>query len=573
MLSTSPKLEYQSLTHIMKSSLLNIKLKGYEDLVKMAEMPFSQLVTPFGEDANDVIKNTRKKFPTVIANNCTDNCIKVNAVLNSLTPEQHDVLCNIYTQLANEDGSLTCIDAPPGTGKTFLISCLLTTYKNKSTYLVYTNKLKELMSRLYFNGRSENCCKFLMSMLDINYFKAKNLWNLKEHTLEEKCKEIEMLAEKTKPDSDLYILDEDSVVSPFFIFFMYCLYKIKKVHVVFIGDKFQQISINASKYHNRVNFDLIQHFSKVYTLHTKVRQMNDAKFIERLDKFVNMFEVGCTNKMTFDKKYIIYNMFEDNFHMKENFDAMYFAQYHVELKKRNGRYENYLKEKNIPYTKAYFHTSKNVVMDKLNLRKFNTHINLIIGNFYVFAPDRTRTFIVRLLEIGNNNLKVMNMDLDREQIVRRKVLSPSFVSEQLLTHLQNLGHGGLVQYPLKPMISTYHAAQGLTIQQTLIELNLDCSTLNSFYVGITRIRSLTQLSKIHTTELFNLFYTKRQNDEYYYRVVNFPESIDKLEFSFCENVNIFESCKTRNLKIHKNKYVKNKNINAEPTELMAYIKL
>lgn len=178
-------------------------------------------------------------FDTVWVN----NPIKLQIVLNSLNEDQTHTFFQIFDNFKSSEGSVSTIDASPGTGKTFLTACILMSYAHSALYMVYTNKLSESMNNLYFDGVSSTCCKFLMNILKLNYVKVKYLWYLRGMSLSEKCAEIEELAKNNKPFHNLYIMDENSVVSPFFIYFMFCLYKYHKIHIIFICNRCQQFEI------------------------------------------------------------------------------------------------------------------------------------------------------------------------------------------------------------------------------------------------------------------------------------------------------------------------------------------
>ncbi|UVT30863.1 helicase-2a [Penaeus vannamei nudivirus] len=569
---TASKAVYGPIKPFTQRSPLDVKLTKFEDLVKFSGIPYSHLLEKLPK-FDGWVRALKAGIPEQLVGMTNDNLVKTRVVFNSLNAEQQQVFLDIYQQLSNPEGSLLCIDAPPGTGKTFLLSCILTTCKLHSTYIVYTNNLRDVMGALFFNGISTNCCKFLMSSFNINFYKAINYWNSKNLTVEEKCKEVEDTVKSMTFGSSLYILDEDSVVSPMFIYFMFCLQKYHHKHIIFVGDKFQQVSINASKHHNRVNFDFINLICKTYTLKTKVRQQEDPQFVERIEKFVSLFKESGPNNIDFTIKYTIYQLFRAKFYTKEAFDTMYFAQFHTLIKSRHDRYEASLIKAGTPYTKAYMYGKDRKPRDALTLRKFSNCLLLVENALYIYTPNPTASFMVRLLSVGKNKLEVENLDLGNiKQTIYRTPLCASFIPDQMILMLRDLGYKTLYQFPLKELSSTYHAAQGLTIANTKIELNLDCSSLNSFYVGITRIKRLDQLIKIHTADLLNLAYTEKMNDGYYYKINDFTSNLDSLRFAECRNPKVFDSCTSRNAKIAINAYnQKVKSVEPQYTPLMNYV--
>ena len=124
--------------------------------------------------------------------------------------------------------------------------------------------------------------------------------------------------------------------------------------------------------------------------------------------------------------------------------------------------------------------------------------------------------------------------------------------DEYFAYLAGSPPGRVTQFPLSPLyISTYHNAQGLTLNCN-IELDLQYTTCESIYVGLSRIQTGAQLKRIHVSDqqLVDLEQTATFNDEYIYsnrctgRV--FTETTDKLEF---------EKNSTKNLKIKKSLYV------------------
>ena len=546
--------------------VLDIKVRNNKDLIKLS-VKSHQCLLRFVKDFKryeEFIQSYKKLFQTV----WVDNYLKVLIILNSLNVDQKNAFLDISNNLSNANGSISSIDAGPGTGKTFLTACLLMSYKNVSTYMVYTNKLSELMNGIFFDGVSTTCCKFLMRVLKVNYLVVKYMWNLKDcKTLEEKCQELEILAKSCKPLSKLYIVDENSVMSPFFIYFMYCLYKYHKIHLIFIGDQYQQLPINSTKYHRESNFEILKIVSNVYKLNINIRQHKDVYFINILQTFLQQFTNLTDKKMTFHIKFIIYEKLFSKFHTADNFEAMFFAQHHLVLKNRLLKYEKHLLNAHVPFTRAYIRCKKNdgIVNDE-NIRKFRSYIILVIGTIYIYSPNTLISNPVMLKEIQSKHLKVFCITTQRFLYIKRVPVNIHFISEQLLSEL-NQKYSSCVQFPLRELVSTYHAAQGLTIANDKIELDLDCQYISSFYVGLTRIQELSQLSKIHSNDLLNLTYTKKQNDEFYYKINNY---VKPLTFITCNNTHTFETLK-KNVKIKRLCY-NLQNIIKEDTELMKYIK-
>ena len=551
--------------------LYKLKVRDMDDLLLLSSKSKQYLAHVFG-NCQQQITEFKATYANTLLRTCTENYLKILIIVNSLNPEQLAVFLQIHELLNNPTGSISCIDANPGTGKTFLIACILMTYRYSCSYVVYSNKLKYLMDLLYFKGESSTCCKFLMNLFDINYYKAKYYWNTRDLTLEAKCKEIENVVAGIQPYHQVYILDEYSVVSPFLLFFFYCMNKIHKTHIIFLGDHHQLLSMSPTKFHSGDNFSFITSLtSSTFTLQRNVRQENDPTFVQFLNKFMEFFETS--NRMTFAVKYFVYEHFPHLFTRANDYNNMFFAQYHIRLKNRLTQYEEYLTTNKIPHTVAWFARGKNCTLKPLaHVRKFRACLLLRLHSCYIYAPNSRISFAVELLEIRSSSLVVKNLENKQTLTIRRIPINTYFVSEQLIDILKEEGLPTLYQYPLKELISTYHAAQGLTLSNITIELDLDCSFINSFFVGLTRIRNISQLHKIHTFDLLSLYYTRSRNDGYYYKINSAVKDLNSIYFALCLNVSSFEKITSRNLKILKCKYSKIPVLDIPNSELITYIK-
>ena len=232
--------------------------------------------------------------------------------------------------------------------------------------------------------------------------------------------------------------------------------------------------------------------------------------------------------LDFDLKYKIYTMFKSNFFLVENFSALYMAQYHQDLKKRISRTIDYLNLKKIPYFRAMFCKKQNTKYTPLSINeenvaahKFHHFLLLIRGACYLYTdPSSLEKRIVKFIgSKPNGTIMVRDMSSKRFIELSRTPINESFVHPDQIVLLKQLSEGsGLYQFPLKFYALTYHVAQGLTISVDALELNIDGQTLNSIYVGLTRIQSEEQLRKIHSFDLLNFMLTDYFNDEYYYKI-------------------------------------------------------
>lgn len=547
--------------------ILSWRIKSFEDIVHLSTQSFGCLYSKV--KSHDLLNIFTIKYKLLLET-CHTNIVKIYIIFHSFTVDQQRIFLKIHETFRLNTFSASCIDASPGTGKTFLIALLLLSFKHPIHYLVYTKKLVKQMSMLHHDGKTETCCKFLMHVLDINYFKAKNIWtccvNSTYLTLEEKCKEVLCYIkniDKSKVYCNVYILDEDSVISPWFIFFLYMFAKYMNVHVLFIGDKYQQSSINKTIYHNACNFTLINALSQnnTYFLTNRVRQNDDAAYKTILETITNIFKENDNNKerlMTFDIKFKLYMLLKDHFFIKENFSATFISQYHRNIKNRLLRYKKYLENKNMSFSKMPFcQKRKNIfkaIDQKLSNDKFMPYLLLVLDTKYIYCPNNGETVYTTILrKITTSYLICDILELQRTVKIQRVLIQPTFMAEEHISWLHEHIHGAIYQFPLKYNVSTYHAAQGLTLTIKQIELDLDASTLNSFYVGLTRVTQQKQIGRIHTTELINFVFTEKQNDEFFYRLS--PLYIKNMKFENCQSISVFSNKNLyRNLRIPREKF-------------------
>lgn len=547
---------------ISTKDVLDWRIKTFADIVFLSFQSYGALFSRVKDSAKLL---EFEKIHVDLLKTCHKNTVKIYIIINSLSLQQREMFIKIHKKLQQPEGSFTVIDAGPGTGKTFLIAMILLSYNEDILYQVYSKRLMNILNIIQFNGNSKTCCKSLMDMLGIKYFDSKYLWSCTNISFKEKCEALYKKIGKINQDEliySLYILDEDSVVSPWHIYFLFCIGKVYNKHVLFMGDQYQQNSISKTIHHNQCNYSLICNIKDVEILNLteRIRQQSDVEFINILEKISLLFKSYYRNteiKMDFDLKYRIFNLLYKHFIVKENFDSLFMSQYHQTLKYRMIRYEKYLKVNNIPYKIVSFMTKVKDKFIPAELKenvKFLSYIMLVKGKKYIYNPSIEIQHMIEFIEYDETKNYLVAKNLNTLEIIRifRIKIQPFFIPEEYMEILPNNLH----QFPIKPLISTYHSAQGLTISNETIELDLDCSTLNSFYVGITRIVEQKQLIKIHTKELLSFIITLQKNDEYYYRVSHlYKGKASDLVFVETNNITNFHSCVIfRNIKIRKNRF-------------------
>ena len=491
---------------------------------------------------------------------------------NKISKSYDKDLYNKFGEYVCAYGSVNSLNANPGTGKTLLSAIIAVTSRKSCGYIVYTNNLEVQLSDVR-GVESYTCCKFLMKSLQMKYYQVLSLWS--------NIEKGEIDCDKNKSDSsdqdystvsqngavlgkrerltstgnslyynltynllklldrfrfifeiDTLILDEYTVVSPWQIILFYCIGHKFKIHVLFTGDQNQQNRINKPALHRQSNYTLLSALcDEQFNLLTNMRQKRDMNYVNKMKTITDLLLLRANGNdiyLDFDLKYKIYTMFKSNFFLVENFSALYMAQYHQDLKKRISRTIDYLNLKKIPYFRAMFCKKQNTKYTPLSINeenvaahKFHHFLLLIRGACYLYTdPSSLEKRIVKFIgSKPNGTIMVRDMSSKRFIELSRTPINESFVHPDQIVLLKQLSEGsGLYQFPLKFYALTYHVAQGLTISVDALELNIDGQTLNSIYVGLTRIQSEEQLRKIHSFDLLNFMLTDYFNDEYYYKI-------------------------------------------------------
>lgn len=266
----------------------------------------------------------------------------------------------VYDRLfeACRDGLAMCLDANPGTGKTFLISALAQVLSPKwsTQYIVYTKNLSlDLADVKCLNTMT--CCKFLMRTLQIPFSTACNLWNLK---LDKFCDDLDensfitntyilfwvvrtIWSHLQRSVCKFLIIDEYTVLSPWFIVALLLVAKLYNFPILFIGDQFQQNSMNKSVHHQFNNYLLLRRLlppAQLLTMSISMRQSADMQFQLKIAQITNMLQQlsrGNDLRLSYDLKYKIFELFIDKFLLLEDYSALYLAQYHRLIKQRLKR--------------------------------------------------------------------------------------------------------------------------------------------------------------------------------------------------------------------------------------------
>lgn len=532
---------------------------------------------------------------------------KTRLVYNLLKANQRVVFEKVHQHLSASlreesafDGDLivrpvsVCIDSPPGTGKSFLICALSATLSSAPQVLVYQRALVSRLQSLS-HVSALTCCKWLMVATGTTFEVAKILFDDKP-TIYEMLVDVYALIYRFPQQRSLVVLDEYTVVSPWFLLTLLVAGKVHNFNVICTGDKDQHNAIQKSVYHNRTNHAVVEH---LVDHHMKLdKQMRIS------DKVYNSFIVEYKEKMnvdnsldsvpnTFANLYYLFTKFMRKFFVKEKLlGVVYMSQFHSKLKARQIRIMQHLDGGGGGgryYTVPFKHGKHGDELVDLQVpdsnRKFLPYLLLIVGQRYIWTTENDR-FVVTLLWVSESSVVVECLEEGAKIASGAVAVAPHqyALCRVSLTHKWHnvpdehfewlLGfttYKSLWQYPLRYYCSTYCAAQGLTFNDEIVELDLDTITANSIYVGLSRVTKDSQIYAMRTKHLASLMYTWYKNDAYYYKLTRTPSAlyrnllcyvndrktfVDTTPFVECATKEVFEEPRVRgNVKVLRDAFV------------------
>lgn len=500
------------------------------------------------------------------------NKLRSSLVLQVLTTKQRKIVCSLLTLFSSQQSSVSLIDAPPGTGKTFLIAAFSLLLRDKLTYTAYSNNLAASMENM-LTITSLTTCKMMMNIFKTNFMGTKSLWSSKRHNnnINKQLHELYMTIKAANLQThQICVVDEYTILSPWQIVSFYLIAQEKQWHIIFIGDKNQLSSIEKTISHSYNNFPIAKILStKVFTLATIMRQQ-DVWFAAKIVKLTELLNEPMTWNR-FGQRFEIFKMFVSNFFVETCTKGLYIAARHREITKRIMDISEITKDHG---------ARKNYYADDLRnvpCSKFPTYLLLIVGHFYVYTNKANIKELVLLERIESNNIihiKCGNKILK----LGKTALRENFMVPEHIAWLRTVSNSRLSQFPLKFFAHTFHAVQGLTLEDSShIELNVD-SCLFSIYVALSRVRHGHQVKRLYSRDLHSFMVTHFFDDDFFYKVAtlnkevflklknyilsndrskNIPEILKK-KFTITKNESLFLNNKQRNLKIFKRKFEKTK---------------
>lgn len=436
---------------------------------------------------------------------------------------------NIDT-LEIDSPNIILMDAAGGTGKSFLIECLAQSLTWNIKLIVKTRKLANAFKEIR-NLNTCTTCKFIMDTFNCKFEDAIKLFN-DTTPVEEMIKKIHIILNSSRKldELKLLIVDEYSLESPILLIILCILSMHHKFNILLMGDQKQQNTIQKTLYYNHSNYDLLKSLNIVKFLNLDVQmRITDLKYLEIInmlrEKINSMNAIGGEVTLQFDSKYFIFKNFKNHFIKLENkLVNVYVADIHRKLKARLIELEKYATTKNLkvqhePYIAICLLTQKRAELLLPSEYKFPNYLLLVESMHYMYKYSNTDV-IIKLKCICENYIVAIITTTQEEIIIKKCIWTlndHSCVDEQF-EWMSTFTDDDIMQYPIRPLIFTFHAVQGLTFNTEMLSFDLDAKSLNSVYVALSRIRGMDQLDRIQTNDLIGLLYTDYKNDDYYYKI-------------------------------------------------------
>lgn len=443
----------------------------------------------------------------------------------------HEVLSSSLNISSNKIDSpkLIMLDSPPGTGKSFIVTCLGLTIDNPITAIVKTRQLALTFSNAP-NISSMTTCKFQMTLFQTPFNEAIKLFKDTD-TFENLLYKLYDLVNKSYfMPNKLLIIDEYSMESPIFLAIMVLLSYKLKFNMLILGDKNQQNTLEPSKFHKCSNYELLSNLNATKLFLYEQMRIIDKEYLYKVELIQNLITSfkssvkGDTyNNLFF--KYFIYTNFRSVFFTSDDLiKNIYLSDKHEKLKNRYVKILKYCTSKNILH-KCESYTVQDTKLELPTDYKFLPYLLLVKGMTYIYSQSGCENCFVEILDIKDNYVLAKNTSKDQQYYIKKVVwskFSHPCVDEQFMW-LSSFTDEYIVQYPLKPCIFTYHKIQGLTFSNNeALSLDLDCPSINAFYVAMTRVTHSTQIKSIYSKDTLSLIYTEYKSDDYLYHLTRIP---------------------------------------------------
>lgn len=503
------------------------KANGVGDNIQKLNLTPNQAIKNIMSPQTRAQVNKFKSTRPYISNICAEKAYLVYLMLNKEQRLFYDVIHTWFRE-NNEDfllnkGGVLVLDAPSGTGKTTTISSLIMGACRPLLYVGFSNNLKAAMSGIE-NAHAISTCGFSVTYLGLNFCSVFPFWRKIEqlseyiYTLIERAKSASFY--KSGEPIEIILQDEFPIEPPTYIFFLWLVSVIQNKLVILVGDKKQQDSITRVKFLHCGNPTLVKYLmNKEFTFTKNMRQRSDETFARKINELASSISTnGKESPLRFLHTLNIFKNFRSKFFTESDPDALYLAQNHIQIKNHLLRMRKFTKSTDLVSHFTYLDGKKVQVNKKIN---FNTFIDYRIGGKYIYR-NRGVDEIVVVHGFSNNGqtLFIRNIETKIKYSVVRQNISRSFITAWVdaLVKYSDRQTSKIYQFPVKPMVMSFHAAQGLTITADKVILNLDAKSINAVYVGMTRVHKEKQILGMETKLLPSLYITEKLDDGFCYQL-------------------------------------------------------
>ncbi|AAN04354.1 Orf60 [Heliothis zea nudivirus] len=444
-----------------------------------------------------------------------------------------------------EDSFFGVLNSRSGTGKSTIMGVMACSLLTPIMFVVYSNALKDDAATLHTNINARTTCNFIMHTLGLSYNQAKCIFNAPQskticsifYDLLKLLKTFKMV-----PCNDgdfaipyLIVFDEYTVMQPLMIIFLHMLSRQYKLNILMVGDANQQKAIRTSVYHKMNNMHLLKELASFDLMLTKQMRITDADYLKIIQTIeLHLDEKHDNIRMDFHEKYTLYSLLYRHFHINECQTAMFLTATHRKMKDRIHRcFKESVKEGRTIVKAEYCRRKAGGSFEAVALPqnyKFAPLLVLIQGYSYIKYSETSKCedVVQFVRKVSPTLIEVVNSSGRLEHLQRIAVNAYNTIDD---LRVWLTSQGARYQYPLRFFTNTYYSAQGLTLDKCDMELDLDDTTMNAVYVGLTRIREGFRLKRLHTNDLCSLVYTHVKNDEYYYKVPEVPNLCEKYKIT------------------------------------------
>lgn len=526
-----------------------MKIESFVDLVQLAYQ-FHELTS-----SSEHLLCTQYK-------SIDDNPRVINILYKQLNEVQRKCFTDIHCDMSSRAYSITLLDSRPGTGKSHLMATFGMSCKPNILFVVYKQELVDYMHQIPY-WDCFTAAKFKIKLFQLSSYK--NFFS-KFDTPNPSINDIiarifvltKMINQTFINEYDVFIIDEYTVLNPEMVLAFCFMSIVYNKHVLFSGDRCQQNSIDKSSQSSGAsNYYLVNAIaSRVMSLTRSVRCTDDL-YNSKLDAFRSILESsgnGAT-PMNYLYGYKLYELFRKNFYMENVFEnGCYFAIHHKMLNTYTQKFKQHLMSKNIKFKIVPIQNDSDESLVPEHDEKFFYSLILVPGMMYIYNKKKDPNISYGQYKLRNytdDTIIIQDPSTSKTYTIRRTRLCVDNILDTLYDRLCAKFKGPFHQFPLSPLYtSTYHNAQGLTIQSD-IDLNVSRATCESVYVGLSRIKFERQLNKLEYDDIHlrSFEYTHKQNDAYVY-YINDPENTDTFK-----EVDTFTTKKLitkKNLKMKKN---------------------